>query len=124
MKASPEWGQANVALHEFDATDMGNAQRFIKDHSVTLKACGKKWLVQKADGGWEVDCSGEEYRRAMATIRQMCSYADIVGRESRSVWAQKSKSLPRINAMLRLASAELQVSRDEAAKLIDKRKRV
>jgi putative DNA primase/helicase len=57
-------------------TDMGNAQRFVRDHGDDVQHCHpwRKWLVWDGQR-WRIDDTGEPQRRAKVTIRALYDYA-------------------------------------------------
>lgn len=95
----------------FNATDMGNAERFVHQHKCGVRYCEKL-------GGWYVwdgrrfarDESGAVYRLAKETVRTIYGEAsrtlDEDKRKGLASWASASERLQRIEAMIKLASKD------------------
>jgi putative DNA primase/helicase len=98
-------------------TDLGNARRLVRLHGQDLRFTGAMgWLVW--DGRrWRRDETGEAERRAKDTVRAI--WDEIRGEdpdddERVTKWAVKSQGAARIEAMLKLARSEPELStRDE-----------
>lgn len=95
----------------FHLTDLGNAERFARDHAGRVRYCHpwKTWFCW--DGRrWKEDSTGEVKRLARETIRRMYKEAadipDETIRKSVAKHAIKSESEARIRAMLELAKSE------------------
>lgn len=92
-------------------TDLGNAERFARQHGDDVRYCYAwgSWLVW--DGTrWATDEMGEVERRAKRTVRSIyteASEADNSG-EAREIakWAEESEKRNSINAMIALARSE------------------
>jgi P4 family phage/plasmid primase-like protien len=95
-------------------TDLGNAERFIKDHRLNVRYCPpkKKWLIY-GDGWWRWDETGEAIRLGQQTIRNLYRVAadcpDDRQRHAYLAHAKKSESTGAINAMLTAAAPHLSV---------------
>ena len=95
----------------FNATDLGNAERFIRQHS-------RKVLYCETLGGWFVwdgrrfrkDETGAVYRLGQETVRAIYGEASRTLEEEKrrelAHWAYMSERLQRIEAMVRLASKQ------------------
>ncbi len=99
-------------------TDMGNAERFFRQHSHHLKYCPQfgTWLIW--DGiRHKIDDTGQIISYAKETVRSF--HEDILHemdpdkRKRLFMHAQKSESLPRIKAMLELSQHMFAVHVDE-----------
>jgi putative DNA primase/helicase len=92
-------------------TDLGNAERFVKEHGKDIRYCAeiKRWFVWNGNF-WERDASGEVYRKAKKTVRQMLiEAAHIESEEVRKALVKherRSESENRIKAMVNLAQSE------------------
>ena len=93
-------------------TDLGNAQRFVKQHGQEVRYCHtqRKWFFW--DGTrWRIDENGEVERKAKQTVRGMYEEASqVTDDEERgkvAKWARSSESRSRIAAMIDLAKSEL-----------------
>lgn len=101
-------------------TDLGNAQRLVRDHGCDLRYsyASREWLVWTGQK-WAIDTTGEVERRAKNTVRKIL--AEAAGArgdgesEALAEHALQSQAAPRINAMIRLARSEpgVAVSPDE-----------
>lgn len=92
-------------------TDVGNAERFARQHGDDCRYCHqwRKWLVW--DGRrWDMDISDEVMRRAKRTARSIYHEASqIAGRTKRELmakWAVTSERRERLMAMIALAQSE------------------
>jgi len=113
-KEDEETAEFNHPLH-----GVGNAERFVKQHSDYLKFCSewKAWLFYTA-GQWEIQQSKTRlYQMAKETIQNMRDEAereDLSYEQKQALlgYADKSSKKSSINAMLDLASMEpkIQVS--------------
>ena len=109
---------------EIHFTDLGNSERMVHQHGDDLRFCHPwgKWLVW--DGRrFRDDSTGEIYRRAAETVREMYRQASELEQaaaqatteerrgklaeaaERLSSWARKSESRSRIEAMVKLAES-------------------
>lgn len=92
-------------------TDLGNAERFVKDHGGSVRFCHAwgKWLTWNGKH-WEVDDTGQVYRLAKMTVRGIYAEAaraeDDVERLAIAKHAKKSESLSQFKAMIGLAESE------------------
>jgi putative DNA primase/helicase len=92
-------------------TDLGNAERFVREHGEEVRYCAeiKKWFIWNGRL-WEKDSSGEIYRRAKKTVRGMLIEAAHI--ESEGVrnalvkHERRSESENRIKAMVNVAQSE------------------
>jgi putative DNA primase/helicase len=95
-------------------TDLGNAERLIARHGNDLRYCwpAKQWHIW--DGTrWAPDKTGEIYRRATDTVRNIYGESVAVDdadiRTSIADWAKKCESASRIEQMISLARSRLGV---------------
>jgi P4 family phage/plasmid primase-like protien len=107
----PNDDNPDSAESTFNVTDMGNAERFIHQHSRKVRYCEKL-------GGWFVwdgrrfrkDETGAVYRLAQETVRAIYGEASRTLEEEKRIelgrWAYTSERLQRIEAMIRLASKQ------------------
>lgn len=105
---------AKYAASEVDNdhfTDMGNARRLARAHGADLRYCygSRKWYVW--DGlCWQIDDTGEVFRRAKEVTRDLYRKAGSTGdpemRKQLAHHALKSEAAPRIEAMVKLAQSE------------------
>ncbi|MBZ5659879.1 MAG: DUF5906 domain-containing protein [Acidobacteriia bacterium] len=92
-------------------TDLGNAERFVREHGEDVRYCAeiKKWFIWNGKL-WEKDSSGEIYRRAKKTVRGMLiEAAHIDSEEIRKALVKherRSESENRIKAMVNVAQSE------------------
>jgi len=92
-------------------TDLGNAERFVREHGEGVRYCAeiKKWFIWNGRL-WERDSSGEIYRRAKKTVREMLvEAAHIESEEVRKALVKherRSESENRIKAMVNVAQSE------------------
>lgn len=92
-------------------TDLGNAERFVREHGEDVRYCAeiKKWFIWNGSF-WEKDSSGEIYRRAKKTVRGMLiEAAHIESEEVRKALVKherRSESENRIKAMVNVAQSE------------------
>jgi len=99
-------------------TDAGNAERFAREHGADLGyvwAWGR-WAAWDRTR-WAVEQTGEEIRRAKATVRRIYAEAANIGepnvRKATAGWARKSEAVQRIHALVTLARAELPADADD-----------
>jgi putative DNA primase/helicase len=96
----------------YNLTDVGNAKRFAAWHGADLRYVSE-WGWMRYDGTrWTPDTTGETVRRAVLTARKMLDEAQALHgseREQLAKWALKSEHGARIDAMVRLARAELAI---------------
>lgn len=96
-------------------TDLGNAERFADQHRDRAKFCfhSGSWLVWKGTH-WEADTSGEIFRLASRTVRNIYREAaattDDMLRDKLAKWAKGSESKSRMDAMLSLARSRPGIS--------------
>ncbi len=99
-------------------TDLGNAERFVRDHGQAVRYCypWAKWLVWTGSR-WQRDESGRVQRLAKETVRLIYREAsgaeDEDRRKALAKHAAASESEARIRAMLELSKSELPVSPEE-----------
>ncbi|MFC1791327.1 phage/plasmid primase, P4 family [Gemmatimonadota bacterium] len=92
-------------------TDLGNTQRFLKDHGLNLRYLHEwaRWLTWDEER-WCMDRSGQVDRWAKETVRGIRQAAAQTGdsrdREALEKWANTSESRSRIENMIRLAQSE------------------
>jgi putative DNA primase/helicase len=92
-------------------TDLGNAERFVREHGEEVRYCAeiRKWLIWNGKL-WERDSCGEIYRRAKKTVRGMLvEAAHIESEEVRKALVKherRSESENRIKAMVNVAQSE------------------
>jgi putative DNA primase/helicase len=92
-------------------TDLGNAERFVREHGEDVRYCAeiKKWFIWNGKL-WDRDSSGEIYRRAKKTVREMLvEAAHIESEEVRKALVKherRSESENRIKAMVNVAQSE------------------
>lgn len=97
--------RTNLVYH---CTDLGNAERFADQHQHRHRYCGQtdQWFGWTSTH-WKVDTTGEVYRLASRTARNIYREAaatdDDAGREQLVKWAKASESRPRLEAMIFLA---------------------
>jgi putative DNA primase/helicase len=109
---------ANNLELDFAFTDLGNAERFCRDHSKNVRYCfaWECWLVW--DGKrWVKDNTAELQRLAHETVRGIYSKAASVKDENRrrdiAAHALRSESRSRIDNMLHLSKPYLEVKPEE-----------
>lgn len=101
----------------FEATDLGNSERFVANHSEDVYYCYPlgKWFVW-AGSRWKIDDAGAVQRLAKETVRGVLLEAHRAAGDETSNkltrWAMTSQSEARIRAMLELAKSELPISPD------------
>lgn len=94
----------------FDRNDVGNAERFIRDHGGTVRYVSDqdRWRVWDA-ACWRDDADGAAMRLAMATVEGMKRDAELIGdaRAARAAaaWARSSGDQARMRAMLKVAAS-------------------
>jgi putative DNA primase/helicase len=99
-------------------TDLGNSERFVRDHGETVRYCypWRTWLVYTGTN-WERDEAGRVHRLAKETVRSIYREASTEEDEDRrkrlSKHATSSEAEPKIRAMLELAKSEVPISPDE-----------
>jgi putative DNA primase/helicase len=92
-------------------TDLGNAERFVREHGEDMRYCPeiKKWFIWNGKF-WEKDSSGEIYRRAKKTVRAMLvEAARIESKEIREALVRherRSESDNRLKALVNVAQSE------------------
>ena len=94
--------------HLYECTDLGNAQRFVDQHSEYLKAIdGSFGWLSWTGKRWEPVSSARAYQAAKQTLESiLCSGDNLSSTELRQqqMWALASQSKARIQAMLDLVS--------------------
>lgn len=98
----------------FPLTDYGNAERLTAGHGKEIHYCSAwgKWLTW--DGRhWEIDETGNIWRRAKQTIRMIyreaAQHLDSQVRKATADWAKSSEARNRIEAMVSLTESELDI---------------
>ena len=93
-------------------TDLGNAERFVRDHGQNVRYCHPwhRWLCW--DGlRWRTDENEESRRLAKQSVRAIINEIngvdDIDERKRIFMWSLKSESMFRVDAMLRCAQSEV-----------------
>jgi putative DNA primase/helicase len=106
-------------------TDMGNAQRFARDHGADVRYCHpwRKWLVWTGNR-WQIDNTGEMARRARATVRAINDEARMASSAINATcdrssnqerfkaideilrWANESEDARVLQRMIQLAQSE------------------
>jgi putative DNA primase/helicase len=103
-----------------DWTDLGNAERFVKEHKHHVRYCvqKKKWLLyREEDGRWSWDTERGVQRRMHETVRGLrkiaAEWPNEKERDAIWYWAKQSESTGKINAALESAQPYLIVQPDE-----------
>jgi putative DNA primase/helicase len=98
-------------IEQLHLTDLGNAERMLRDHGADLRYCHpwKRWLVW--DGRrYAMDDSGAVVRRAKQTVRQILAEAseldDSAARKATLKHATQSEAAKKIDAMIALLRSE------------------
>lgn len=105
-------------LRGYNLTDLGNSERFVRDHGEGVRYCypWSSWLVWTGVR-WERDDSGKIHRLAKETVRGIYKEASEAGDEDRrkalAKHAARSEGADKIKAMLELAKSEVPVAPDE-----------
>jgi putative DNA primase/helicase len=118
-----EWMGISSVINDFGSgifrrTDTGNAERLVFHHGEELRYCYQlgKWLIWNGKH-WEVDDSGEIYRKAKDTVRRIGAEAmqiyDETERRAMLKWAITSESRTRQRDMITLAESHLPVAQDQ-----------
>ena len=95
----------------FACTDLGNAERLVRDHRRDIRYCHAldQWYIWD-DIRWACDKTGELQRRAKDTVvgifTEAANARTDVRRKDLATWAINSQSERAINAMIRLAQSE------------------
>ena len=95
-------------------TDMGNAERFVREQGDSVRYCypWRRWLVWDGQR-WKIDDNGQLRRLAKNTVRSIYHEAAFAsGQEERQAiarWAQTSERADRVNAMLKMAECEEEI---------------
>ncbi len=103
---------------QFHLTDLGNAERFAKDHKGSVLYCegAKSWYIYNGKF-WVPDEIGEIKQKAKQTVRLiLASASKIVDAAKRKMMAKHSlasESDAKVRAMLNLATSELPVRASE-----------
>ena len=101
----------------YNLTDLGNAERFVRDHGEDVRYCypWRKWLVWTGTR-WERDDTGKVHKLAKETVRAIYREASDAEDEDRrkalAKHATQSEAEPKIRAMLELAKSETPISPD------------
>jgi putative DNA primase/helicase len=101
----------------YNLTDLGNAERFVRDHGEDVRYCypWRKWLVWTGTR-WERDDTGKVHKLAKETVRAIYREASDAEDEDRrkalAKHATQSEAEPKIRAMLELAKSEAPISPD------------
>src|SRR5829696_1180711 len=101
----------------YNLTDLGNAERFVRDHGEDVRYCypWRKWLVWTGTR-WERDDTGKVHKLAKETVRAIYREAadaeDEDRRKALAKHATQSEAEPKIRAMLELAKSETPISPD------------
>lgn len=94
--------------HLYECTDLGNAQRFVDQHSEYLKAIdGSFGWLSWTGKRWEPVSSARAYQAAKQTLESILLSSDNLSStelRQQQMWALSSQSKARIQAMLDLAS--------------------
>lgn len=102
---------AQEPLDGLNATDLGNARRFLIAHGPDLRYCHplQRWFVWD-DRRWKEDLTGEVVSRAKDTVRAMYAEAaaeeDDRRRKDLAKHALRSEAAPKIRAMVELLKTE------------------
>ena len=102
----------------YNLTDLGNAERFVRDHGEDVRYCYPwgKWLVWTGSR-WQRDEAGRVHRLAKETVRSIYREASGAEDENRrkalAKHATTSESEARIRGMLELSKSELPISPNE-----------
>jgi putative DNA primase/helicase len=100
--------------HEYNLTDLGNAERFVAQHGENVRYCypWRKWLFWTG-ARWERDEAGRVHRLAKETVRSIYQEAseapDKDSRKEVAKHATQSEAEAKIRAMLELAKSEVPV---------------
>jgi putative DNA primase/helicase len=102
----------------YNLTDLGNAERFVRDHGENVRYCYPwgKWLIW-AGSRWQRDEAGRVHRLAKETVRAIYREAsDAEDEDRRKALAKhgaRSEGADKIKAMLELAKSEVPAAPDE-----------
>lgn len=114
--ATPETGQPQVARSPQESwTDLGNAKRFVNDHSAKIRYCHdwKTWLVWDRSR-WRIDGDGEVHRLARQTINEMRRAAFTISDDDKRAGylrhVRGTEQKARFEAMVSLATSEPEVA--------------
>lgn len=106
-----EKGKKQKTMESYNLTDLGNAERFVSQHSGNLFYCHPwhKWLVWD-NLRWAIDTTAEVWRYGIATVRHIYTEAEGIDkkelRSSIGKHALSSESEIKIRAMLSLAEKQ------------------
>ena len=117
---TPEQQQAAEALADlterpgrFEATDLGNAHRFVHAHGEEVRyVAGLDWMTYGPGGRWAADRTGEVTRRMASVTESMLRQALVLEGDERKAamrHALASQGARRIEAALKLASVAEEV---------------
>ena len=122
LKHNGHNGSANIAVgiigeeqQAYSLTELGNSERFIRDHGENVRYCHlwRKWLIWTGKN-WERDDSGRVHKLAKETVRSIYEEAaramDPASRKDLAKHATNSEADARIKAMLELSKCEVPVS--------------
>lgn len=111
-EAAAQRRQIAIPTKHLDAcSDIGNAERFARDHGTTVRWCPGwgTWLVWD-EQRWKRDEDGEVVRRAIETVRKIAEDAsraeDAEDRKTLAEHALRSESRGAISALLDLAKSQ------------------
>jgi hypothetical protein len=111
-------GRGGAKPADYNLTDLGNAERFVRDHGENVRYCypWAKWLVWTGSR-WRRDDAGQVQRLAKETVRSIYREAsgaeDEERRKALAKHATRSEGADKIKAMLELARSEVPVDPDE-----------
>ena len=111
-------GGSGARAESFNNTDLGNSERFVRDHGANVRYCYPwgRWLFWTGSR-WERDDAGRVHKLAKETVRGIYREASDAEDEDRrkalGKHAAASESEAKIRAMLELSKSELPISPDE-----------
>ncbi len=92
--------------NKFGHNDIGNAERFVRDHGKDLRYVhGMQWHIWTGTH-WERDETSEVSRRAQQTIKRMVGEANAKNDFALLKHAHRSSFESRLNSMIKLASVQ------------------
>ena len=98
-------------------TDIGNSERFIKQHNNDVRFCpqDQKWLIWVGDR-WMQDDSGQVFQKAketaMAIEKEIDNIEDQELQKEIIAHCKRSQAWSRINAMVKLAKTDPEIQID------------
>jgi P4 family phage/plasmid primase-like protien len=116
-RAAVTFGAKGKGGRSFNLTDLGNAERFVAQHSAKVRYCypWRTWLTA-GEVRWTRDETGKIHQLGKETVRSIYGEAEAEGNEGRrkalAQHATKSEAEPKIKAMLELAKPEVPVLPD------------